>query len=239
MSTKYTSNQEHHNTTKGCSPFSEVAASNHPTSILTFPEIRRISGNVSQVRLVIWRGALSMFLAKPIFGWGLGTFQINFPQFRASDYSRKGVSHNTLHAHSEYLEAAAELGVIGLGAFLTIIAFYFMRIYKALKRFEEEKPKLLIIGFGCGVLANLVHNLVSVNLRWTEPAVTFWFAFGLTMVLADWQSLKKTLTTQSSEKRGEKQLAYLAIEDFFGGFTKKFTKATRKMRFEYINVLVN
>ncbi len=180
----------------------------------------------NQVRLVIWRGTLAMFQAKPIFGWGLGTFQIYFPQFRASDYSRKGVSHNTQHAHSEYLEVAAELGIIGLGVFLSVIVLYFARVHRALRTLEEAKPKLLLIGSSSGILANLLHNLVSVNLRWTVPAVTFWFVFGLTMVLADWPSLKHPPVSQRYQTLDKEQRSSLFIEEFYSGFANKLTKTT-------------
>jgi tetratricopeptide (TPR) repeat protein len=41
----------------------------------------------------------------------------------------------------------------------------------------------LILGLACGVLAHFLHNLVDVGLRWTAPAITFWFAFALTIAL--------------------------------------------------------
>ena len=144
-------------------------------------------------RQAIWRGTLGMFSAKPIFGWGVGTFQVIFPQFRPVHYRRSNVQLNTLHAHSEYMEVAAELGIIGLVAFLSVIVLFFLRSYRSLRTLTEEKSKLMVIGLSCAVIAGLAHNLVSVGLRWTEPAVTFWLAFGLTMVFAKWASLAEPI----------------------------------------------
>lgn len=178
----------------------------------------------NQARLAIWSGAFSMFKAKPIFGWGLGTFQIYFPQFRPPDYRSKSVSHNTLHAHCEYLELAVELGIIGLGSFLAIIFLYFLRIHRALSILKEEKQKLLIVGFFCGTLGLLIHNLVSVNLRWSVPAVTFWLSLGLAMALANRQALAAPRVAQSYESAGREEGA-TTIGNSYSGFANRYAKA--------------
>ncbi len=137
----------------------------------------------NEARLVIWKGSMKMFQAKPVFGHGLGTFQLFFPQFRPSDYARKGVSHNTLHAHSEYLEIATEMGSIGLIAFLCLLFCYFFISIFQLKRLKGDYYAPIVIGLLSGVFAALTHNMLSVSMRWTAPAVPFWFAFAFTVAL--------------------------------------------------------
>ena len=156
----------------------------------------------NQARLVIWQGTWEMFQAKPLFGWGLGTFAIHFPQFRSSDHSRRGVSHHTQHAHCEYLEVAAELGVVGLVGFLLVLVLAFRQVHRALRTQESVKTRLLLIGCTCGILASLLHNLVSVNLRWTEPALTFWFVLGLMTRVGSVEYRVRSVERGMSKTRG-------------------------------------
>ncbi|MEN8209599.1 MAG: O-antigen ligase family protein, partial [Candidatus Fermentibacteria bacterium] len=83
-----------------------------------------------QVRKLIWSSTLSMVLSNPVLGYGPGSFQIVFPQFRNPDYFLLGVSHNTLHAHCEYLEILVDTGIIGLLLWLSIAYFIFRIVYR-------------------------------------------------------------------------------------------------------------
>lgn len=119
-----------------------------------------------QVRKLIWSGALAVFLDSPVTGNGPGSFQILYPAHRNPDYSILGVSHNTLHAHCEYLEILVDLGVTGLLLWGAVIFF-------ALKRLKFASP--LSAGAFAGLAAMLAEGLVSVHLRW--PPTAWLFAF--------------------------------------------------------------
>lgn len=119
----------------------------------------------AQVRRVIWEGGLGMFRDRPLLGWGPGSFQIVFPEYRDPYYNVLGVSHNTLHAHCEYLEILGDIGILGLllwGVFAFSMA----------KRFRNAG--LLTVGAAGGAVSMLAENLVSVSLRW--PPTSWLFA---------------------------------------------------------------
>jgi O-antigen ligase len=117
-----------------------------------------------QVRSVIWSGALSLFRESPLFGHGPGSFQILFPRYRSPEYSILGVSHNTLHAHCEYLEILVDLGITGL--LLWAAAAWGMVGYL-------KKASLFRAGAFAGMVAMLAEALVSVHLRWPPTAWLF------------------------------------------------------------------
>ena len=78
-------------------------------------------------RINRWNCALSMFKEKPILGFGPGTYQFQYGIFQM--YKDKTIistnSGDMGNAHSEYLGALSETGVIGLGLlllFITIIS---------------------------------------------------------------------------------------------------------------------
>ncbi|MCK5785340.1 MAG: O-antigen ligase family protein [Candidatus Sabulitectum sp.] len=113
------------------------------------------------VRQVIWEGTSEMFLQKPILGWGSGSFQLLFPRFRASDFLERGVSTNTVHAHSEPLEILAENGLIG---FILLSALMIVLLKQGMNCKEKTITEWGVI---TAVAVLLLEGLTSVALRWT------------------------------------------------------------------------
>jgi oligosaccharide repeat unit polymerase len=128
-----------------------------------FREFSNLEHGTARVRLVIWTGGIEMFADKPITGWGPGTFQIVFPRYRNPEYSMMGTSHNTEHAHSEYIELLTDLGLVGV----FLLAFLGWQIWKGVRK---EKPDLLALGLMTGCASLLVEASVSVSLRWPPSA---------------------------------------------------------------------
>ena len=118
-------------------------------------------GGTTGVRQVIWEGSSGMFLQRPVFGWGNGSFQLLFPRFRPSDFSLRGVSVNTAHAHSEPLEILAENGLIGFMLWSVLITLLLTRALK------NRKVSLTEWGVITGVSVLLLEGFTSVALRWT------------------------------------------------------------------------
>ena len=113
------------------------------------------------VRQVIWEGSSGMFLQRPVFGWGNGSFQLLFPRFRPSDFALRGVSVNTAHAHSEPLEILAENGLVG---FLLWSSLIILLITRALR---SKKISLTEWGVITGITVLLLEGFTSVAFRWT------------------------------------------------------------------------
>lgn len=69
-------------------------------------------------RPALYRDTLSMAEAKPLFGWGMGSYPAVFQLFntrsapdRWAGYQRKAILYND--AHSDWLQSLAEVGIIG------------------------------------------------------------------------------------------------------------------------------
>ena len=127
-------------------------------------ELTDFNSGTFQVRRVIWSGALKAIIAKPITGWGPGTFQLIFPTFRNPMYHLLGVSHNTLHAHCEYLEILSDLGIVGFLLSISFIILFFSAVRNKLKE------DIVTLGLVSGFVALLVEAFVSVALRWPPSA---------------------------------------------------------------------
>lgn len=146
-----------------------------------FLELARMSTSEhgsQNVRLVLWLGALKIWLQHPLFGSGTGTYKIFFPEHRVVEYEKVGVTHNILHAHCESLELLSDMGILGL---LSFCAPVILILYQGLKRLKEleDTEKHVLAGVLSGTIGLLAHNQVCVNMRWPTCAYFFWLILGI------------------------------------------------------------
>jgi len=133
-----------------------------------------------QTRMVFMRGALAMFTARPLQGWGPGTFPYLFPQYRASSTVREsGTSlnqgHSTALPHNLPLQIAAEMGLLGLLPLCCLVVLLYRIGYRLLSR--DLSTAWLALGLlGC-CTAYLCTNLLAYDNAATT--VTFWAAVAL------------------------------------------------------------
>jgi polysaccharide biosynthesis protein PslJ len=124
----------------------------------------------NQMRLAEYRNAVEVIRAYPWFGIGFG---------RAPDLDLvAGVS-------SIYLAIAQRTGLIGLAAFLGIVAAFFLRSWAALRGLDEERASWLI-GLQAAVAAALAVGLLDhyfFNIEFSHMVALFWGAIGLALAL--------------------------------------------------------
>lgn len=122
----------------------------------------------SEDRDEVARYALDMWRDYPVFGAGLGSFRSVFPR-----YSGEGTSAAYTHAHNDYLEFAAETGIIGLlllGAMVAVSLFAAVRA-----QYLRTDPLMRGASFAAmmGITAMLIHSSVEFNLQIPANALTF------------------------------------------------------------------
>jgi len=84
-------------------------------------------------RLCMVVSAEEMLQDHPSFGMGLGMVKRRYPVYRRDDAPRWEIPH----LHSNILQIAAERGLFGLGAYLTILGTFFLFTWKALQHGDE------------------------------------------------------------------------------------------------------
>jgi O-antigen ligase len=134
---------------------------------------------LQEKRPIYWANTIGIFSEFPIFGAGLGTFKSVYPE-----YEEHGILMRIKHAHNDFLEYLAELGVVGflllLGGILFVFATSFL-IWR-LRRFPLAKG--LALGGIIAVINILVHSLVDFNLHIPANMVLFSVVLSLTTVTA-------------------------------------------------------
>ena len=119
-------------------------------------------------RLTIDRDCLRMFLAKPISGWGLGSFREVYPRFR-SFYTNMSVDQ----AHNDYLQALVETGTCGLALLLWFLVSVVSAAVKKLRKWPADINAEVALAALMGILGILVHSLFDFNLQIPANAAMF------------------------------------------------------------------
>jgi len=133
---------------------------------------------IVDIRWYIWRGTFRMIKLKPVTGWGLGNFPFFYPYYRIREYFLQAESTPvTTQVHNEYLHICVETGLLGLILFLGIIFIIMAGLRK--KEFHRDFDEVCINGYIAGILAVLMDNIFSTNLRNPSTAMYFWFLLGV------------------------------------------------------------
>lgn len=107
---------------------------------LTFPALVSVSlqqkdfvaqQNVSE-RLDLWTAAAAMTVDHPVLGMGPGAFALHHRDFLTS--LPNDVNHPLDVAHNTWLEVSSELGVLGLAAFVAMLAIAFGQTWSVRRR---------------------------------------------------------------------------------------------------------
>jgi O-antigen ligase len=146
-------------------------------------------------RINRWACAIEMFKERPLLGFGPGTYQFEYAQFQEPE-NLTIISTNfgdMGNAHSEYLGALSETGIIGLLSFLALVVIIFYKgitlFYKSIgdraqqavvlssilglstyfihaflnNYFDTDKAAVPVLGI-CAIFIALENNLKEVNL---------------------------------------------------------------------------
>jgi putative inorganic carbon (hco3(-)) transporter len=107
-------------------------------------------------RLAHWQAALNMAQAHPL-GVGIGNYEVAYPQYRLLNWK-----FALGHAHNFYLNILAEMGIIGLIAYLTFIASL---LYLAWQNRQSPDTLTRLLSIAClGALAYLIFHSLLDNL---------------------------------------------------------------------------
>jgi putative inorganic carbon (hco3(-)) transporter len=124
-------------------------------------------------RFILWSEALAIMEDFPVFGSGLNTYTVAVRHYALTEGSGT-------YPHNSFLQMAAETGLIGVVAFIALVAGVFQI---GLQAFRARKDQLLL-GLVAGGLGFLVQSFFDTNLFSLQLVVLFWFMLGLTVAVA-------------------------------------------------------
>jgi O-antigen ligase len=168
------------------------------------PVLNRISDTVQGVnqenvqskylsREWLWRDSLTIFLAHPVLGAGLGSFETVYPQYGHSD----GMTV-VPQAHNDYLQILADVGILGGVALIGFLIFFFRTFVKSL-RIKDSKLAAVSLGVGGGVFAMLIHSFFDFNLQIPANALLFLFLVSVLSCISEFSLDKNSVTAPQKD----------------------------------------
>jgi O-antigen ligase len=132
--------------------------------------VNRTSGG-DQIRLGLWRAAIGVAEAEPVFGTGYGKLVPELAK-RTDGVAPGG------HAHSVYLQFLAEAGIAGALALLLVIAGVVRDLWHGLTCHRDGEVRLLAAGIAGSVACILVVWVTDYNVRYTQVGAIIAVIFG-------------------------------------------------------------
>jgi len=139
-----------------------------------FRAIRTLQGEISELRLDIWKDSLGIVRDFPLTGTGAGSFMHVYPAYRT--IRGDGIAD---HAHNDYLELLTDGGLIGAGLFAWFMAAVLMQSYQAFLKRRDRYARHLFVGALAGVTAFLLHGMTDFNLFIGANGLYLFFLLGL------------------------------------------------------------
>ncbi len=160
-----------------------LAKNKHEHTTEAFEEKIQSAANVTTdasnlERINRWDCAYQMFKQRPVLGFGPGTYAFEYAPFQdpenltiiSTNFGDMG------NAHSEYLSALSESGIIGLLLFISIVASIFtcaIKLYYKTPSHEND-IKLLIMGIIISLSTYFIHAFLNNYLDTDKAAVPIW-----------------------------------------------------------------
>ncbi len=148
--------------------------------------ISNISTDASNTeRINRWMSAIRMFEARPVFGWGPGTYMFQYAPFQRS-YEMTVISTNTGtmgNAHSEYFGPLSESGFGGILSILSIVATSVLvglrLVYKGRTPFIRNTAAAIILG----LITYYIHGTINDYLDTDKGAIPVFTFLAILTVL--------------------------------------------------------
>jgi O-antigen ligase len=121
------------------------------------------------MRLFITKDSIPIFLKKPVFGWGLGTFATIYPQYR-SFYTTRFVNA----AHNDYAQLLVETGLLGFALMLWFLFRLYRQGLPPSRRWDVKWDRALSLAALIGCTGILLHSFVDFNLQIPANAAVFY-----------------------------------------------------------------
>ena len=138
----------------------------------------------SEIRKVVWKGAINIWKHYPVFGSGVETFGYAY-------YNHRPVEHNLLsewdflynRAHNEFLNILACQGLVGITTYLFLIGAFLYWAGKEIKKLRneeiegKEKKK-----FPNALISQYLNILISLIAGYASILITNFFGFSVVII---------------------------------------------------------
>jgi O-antigen ligase len=147
-------------------------------------------------RPAIWRDSVKLIASRPILGYGPDNFGLVYPRFQADYLGQQPVDK----AHAESLQVAATQGLIGLAAYLLVLAAFVRAFWRGRQR-----------AGAVAIFAGWVAYQVTLQLNFSALAASLPFWIFAAAAMESWGATRRRSLPALAEESGVKALAAIPV----------------------------
>ncbi|HTZ11123.1 MAG TPA: O-antigen ligase family protein [Candidatus Margulisiibacteriota bacterium] len=133
-------------------------------------------------RISIYRNSFNMIKQHPILGLGVNTYCRNYSTYKLPEAAGAETAEH-MYAHNNFLQMAADLGLLGLVAFCFLLFRLFRYSARNYSLLNDNYLKVLSLCVGAALMAFLINGLTETSLYYSRVAMIFWYLVGLSLGL--------------------------------------------------------
>ena len=159
-------------------------------------------------RMQFWENSIAMFKEHPVFGVGLGNFQVEFPKYGLEKFHEYKITQGEItlqRPHNDFLNILCENGILGFAAYAAILGIVFYYLFSLIKTAETQLEKWKFIYIFCGICAYILISFFDFPFERIEHQVLLMLLFAIS--IASYYSRK----LPSLPKPGKNILLYLVL----------------------------
>ncbi|MEK7729664.1 MAG: O-antigen ligase family protein [candidate division KSB1 bacterium] len=150
----------------------------------------------SAQRVRIWRGAMRIIGDYPVAGVGYNVFQQAIPSYANMEWG--------MDAHNMYLRIGAEMGLLGLAAFLALLVFPGCTMWRVYRTTGDRFMRGWMLGGMASICGILIVNVFGSRFTREELVGLYWVLVGLTYAYVflrrDKLEARKRILTERGEQ---------------------------------------
>ena len=132
-------------------------------------------------RIAVYLHSLNMIKAHPFIGVGANAFMNSYRYYKTYPEYNNVVTLDEMKAHNNFLHMAGETGLLGLGAFIWLIAVLFTRLSRLYRNLNDGFLKITLLGLTACIISFLINGLTESSLYYSRVGLLFWYLAGLAL----------------------------------------------------------
>lgn len=151
-----------------------------------FASITNMQETSAAFRLSIWKASFNMIKVYWPSGIGIGSFNTVYPAYALE-------AAGAYHSHNLFIQIMLELGIIGFGAFMTFLTFFYQKLLKTFIDIKDKSSKIFIAAIFGGTAGYLLQGLTEY----------IWFHFSVLLYFFTILAIGTVLCDISKREQGE------------------------------------
>lgn len=141
-----------------------------PHGIERITSLFAMEQNTVWERTQLWKGTWEMVKVHPFLGFGVNTFSRYFLEYKPAVYP------DIRYTHNSYLQMWSEIGILGLGTFVSIIVIILTDVFKNMRKKLRKggMEGYLLLSLVTGYVAFLIQSAFDTNLYSLVLTTLFW-----------------------------------------------------------------